>query len=96
MRKSGVSFKNMCSFLKHVDSLPTGPAWICQTIDVGGDVVGARKQETLELWRRDPVECMEELIGNPVLREMMAYVPEHAYVDAKGENRIYDKMWTGE
>ncbi|KIM55948.1 hypothetical protein SCLCIDRAFT_29988 [Scleroderma citrinum Foug A] len=27
---------------------------------------------------------------------MMVYVPEHAYADAKGENRIYDKMWTGD
>ena len=27
---------------------------------------------------------------------MVAYVPECAYVDAKGENHIYDKMWTGE
>ena len=39
-------------------------------IDVEGDVVGkdgAMKQEMLELWQRDPVECVEELIGNPML-----------------------------
>jgi len=39
-------------------------------IDVEGDLVGedgAMKQETVELWRRDPVECVEELIGNPAL-----------------------------
>ena len=53
MWKSGVSFKNTCTFLKHVDTLPTSPAWTCQMINVKEDVVGedgAWKQETLELW----------------------------------------------
>jgi len=70
MRKSGLSFDNTRSFLKCVDSLYTGPAWTCEMIDVEGDLVGedgAMKQETVELWRRDPVECVEELIGNPAL-----------------------------
>ena len=99
MRKSGLSFDNARSFLKRVDSLYTSPAWTCEMIDVEGDLVGedgAVKQETVELWRRDPVECVEELIGNPALRDMMAYVPERAYTDAKGESRIYDEMWTGD
>ena len=57
---------------------------------------GAMKWEMVELWRRDPVECVEELIGNPALRDMMAYAPEHAYADSKGDNRIYDELWTGD
>jgi len=99
VRKSGVSFDNARSFLKRIDSLYTGPAWTCETIDVEGDIVGedgAMKRETVELWRRDPVECVEELIGNPALRDMMAYAPERAYADAKGDNRIYDELWTGD
>ncbi|KAG8986685.1 hypothetical protein FRB94_002607 [Tulasnella sp. JGI-2019a] len=31
--------------------------------------------ETLELWMRDPVECVKELMGNPVFAESMAYGP---------------------
>jgi len=53
MWKSGVSFDNTCSFLKHIDSLHTGPPWICETIDVEGDMVsedGAVKREMVELW----------------------------------------------
>ncbi|KAI5999520.1 Zn-finger domain-containing protein [Pisolithus albus] len=76
-----------------------GPAWTCEIIDVVGDVVGedsTAKHEQLELWRRDPVECVEELIGNPAFRDLMAYEPERAYADKKGENRIYDEMWTGD
>jgi len=26
----------------------------------------------------------------------MAYVPERAYADSKGENQIYDEMWMGD
>ena len=99
MWKSGLSFDNVCSFLKQVDSLYTGPAWICETIDVKGDIEGedgALKRETVELWQRDPVECVEELIGNPALRNSMAYIPERAYADAKGNNWIYDELWTGD
>ena len=53
MRKSGLSFNNVHSFLKQVDSLYTRLAWICETIDIKGDVEGkdgALKRETVELW----------------------------------------------
>ena len=53
-------------------------------------------EEDLELWRRDPVECVKELIGNPAFKEFMSYVPERVYVDNKGQERIYDEMWTGD
>ena len=96
MRKSGVLFDNAHSFLKCIDSLHTSPAWTCEMIDIEGDIVGEDKRETLELWRRDLVECVEELLGNPALRDAMAYTPERAYANAKGENRIYDEMWTGD
>ncbi|KIM64572.1 hypothetical protein SCLCIDRAFT_23311 [Scleroderma citrinum Foug A] len=53
MWKSGVSFNNACSFLKCINSLNTGPPWICEMINVEGDVEGedgAMKQEKVELW----------------------------------------------
>ncbi|KAI6014328.1 hypothetical protein EDC04DRAFT_2904169 [Pisolithus marmoratus] len=99
VHNSSISFNSTWSFLKKVDSLHMGPAWTCEMIDVMGNVVGedgTLKHEQLELWRRDPVKCMEELIGNPVFWDMTAYVPEHAYADVKGDNCIYDEMWTGD
>ncbi|TDL16783.1 hypothetical protein BD410DRAFT_730882 [Rickenella mellea] len=53
--------------------------------------------EELELWLRDPVDCVKELIGNPSFRESMAYAPEKAFAtdDPEG-NRIYDEAWTGD
>lgn len=72
-------------------------------IDVEGDIVaedGTLRHEQLELWRRDPVECVRELMGNPAFRDVMSYVPERAYTDASGENRILNNnavecSWVG-
>ncbi|KAI6127060.1 hypothetical protein F5141DRAFT_1060675 [Pisolithus sp. B1] len=99
VRNSSISFNSTWSFLKKVDRLHTGPAWTCKKIEVVSDVVGgdsALRHEELELWQHDPVECMEELIGNPALHDVMAYEPKCAYADEKGENHIYDEMWTGD
>lgn len=52
--------------------------------------------EELELWRRDPVECVKDLISNPAFRDHMSYVPEEVYSDSEGNTRVYDEMWTGE
>ena len=68
-------------------------------IDVEGDIQGedgAMKWEMVELWQRDPVECVEELIGNPAFQDMMVYVLEHVYTDLKGESCVYNEMWMGE
>ncbi|KAI6020335.1 hypothetical protein BKA83DRAFT_4527015 [Pisolithus microcarpus] len=51
--------------------------------------------ELLELWCRDPIECVQDLMGNPAFWNAMSYVPKCAYTDANGENWIYDEMWTG-
>ena len=53
MQKSGVSFNNARSFLKCIDSLNTSLPWICEMIDVEGDVEGedgAMKWEKVKLW----------------------------------------------
>jgi hypothetical protein len=64
-----------------------------------GELVGEDSEpinEEHELWIRDPVECICELIGNPAFHEYMGYAPEKAYVDKYGRNQRYDEMWTGD
>ncbi|KAH7905500.1 Zn-finger domain-containing protein [Hygrophoropsis aurantiaca] len=96
--KTCPSYKNNRSFLKKIDALPTqGPAWHCDMINVAGDVIdqnGSMQTTELKLWRRDAVECIEELIGNPAFKDRIAYAPERVFKDEGGTNRIYDKMWT--
>lgn len=101
MKPIDTSFRNAYSLLKKIDSLPTGPPWTCNILEVTGDKEGdggRRQTEVLELWARDPLDCIRELISNPIFKEHMAYAPEHAYNDVDGleESRVWDEMWTGD
>ncbi|KAF8873161.1 hypothetical protein BD779DRAFT_1452149, partial [Infundibulicybe gibba] len=52
--------------------------------------------EEVELWKRDPVECVKELIGNVAFRENMKYALTKIYEDEDGKNRGYDEMSSGD
>ncbi|KIM82081.1 hypothetical protein PILCRDRAFT_71398, partial [Piloderma croceum F 1598] len=93
------SYKSNYTFLNKVDQLPTGPEWKCKIIQTAGELLGEDGDpiiEEHELWIRDPVECVRELIGNPAFREYMVYAPEKTYADKHGQSRRYDEMWTGD
>jgi Plavaka transposase len=85
--------------LKRVDRLPIGPEWTCQIIDITGDrpdEEGRPMEEHLELWHRNPIECVKGLIGNPAFREFISYMAERVYLDTEGKTRVFDEMWTGD
>ena len=52
--------------------------------------------ERLELWRRNPVECVKELMGNPVFKDLLEYAPQRHFMDQEGVNCMFDEMWTGD
>ncbi|KAG1846303.1 hypothetical protein C8R48DRAFT_750604 [Suillus tomentosus] len=90
------SFHNNQSFLQKVDELPHGPAWSCKKVSVKGnrtDENGQSLHEDVELWMCDPVECIKDLIGNPLFKEHMVYAPSRAYQDEAGSQRLIDDMW---
>ncbi|KAH9910620.1 hypothetical protein B0H21DRAFT_704948, partial [Amylocystis lapponica] len=93
------SFHNNRAFLKKIDELPIGPGWSCKKVCVKGNKAGEDGDvlgEELDLWMRDPVDCIKELLGNPLFREWMAYAPEQVFEDRAGLHRIFDEMWTAD
>lgn len=52
--------------------------------------------EEMELWFRDPVECVQELISNPLFCEKMVYGPEQLYKDEEMKEEVWNVMNTGE
>lgn len=93
------SYTSNHTFLKKVDALSPGPGWTCEAVHMTGDHIGPANipiVEELELWRRDPVECVQELIGNPAFLGSMSFAPEQVYEDAGGQTRVFDEMWTGD
>ena len=91
-------FHNTRSLLQKIDALPSGPEWTCEILEVVGDIVdesGAPKTEMVELWHRNPVKCVQELISNPEFKEYMKYTPYHLYESDNGMNQCWDEMATG-
>jgi hypothetical protein len=52
------------------------------------------RREQCEVWWRDPVECVAELIGNPAFRHAMRYAPEKLYEDVQETIEVVNEMWT--
>ena len=76
--------------------MPVGPEWICDIITIVGDEKGPDGQlltEEVELWRRNPVDCCKDLIGNPAFLEYIAYSPMRVTRDG---SRYYGEMNTAE
>jgi hypothetical protein len=97
-KRLNLSFRNNRTFVQKVDALPTGPEWRCKMVSVEGNKRGEDGEtlkEELELWLRDPVECIRQLMGNPAFKDDMAYSPEKVYTteEEREDKRIVDEMW---
>ncbi|KIP05982.1 hypothetical protein PHLGIDRAFT_73354 [Phlebiopsis gigantea 11061_1 CR5-6] len=99
VQSAGPEYTNQAQLYRNVHSLPGGVDWKCKEVTQEGDLrdaQGRARTETLEVWYRDPVECIKELLGNPMFRQHLAYAPERVYRDQHGTNRHIDEMWTAD
>lgn len=93
-----VSYRNKDELYARIDQLPGGVRWHCKEVVQEGNLKddnGKPLTENLELWYRDPVECIQELLGNPMFKKNLAYAPARIYRDPEGKVRQIDEMWTG-
>ncbi|KAI0665395.1 hypothetical protein C8Q78DRAFT_986640 [Trametes maxima] len=96
----GLSFRSSHLFYKKVDALPRGATtWKRKVLEAVGDVLGEDgkpKVEVVELWMRDVVDCIRELMGNPAYCDSIRYRPERQYADAEGKTRVYRNIHTAD
>ncbi|KAJ7875707.1 hypothetical protein B0H14DRAFT_3547012 [Mycena olivaceomarginata] len=96
------SFSNNRAFLKFVDALPSGPQWYCNAFELVGDECDPDQQpkkETVEMWYRNPIECVKELLGNPSFAGKQGYKPIRVYKrfkDGQYSNQEFTEMWTAD
>lgn len=91
-------FHNSQSLLQKIDVLPQGPEWICELLEVEGDILnkgGDSQIEIVELWCQNSIYCVEELIRNPKFKPYVKYAPYCLYMDSNGTNQYWDEMATG-
>ncbi|KAG8916248.1 hypothetical protein FRC01_003278 [Tulasnella sp. 417] len=98
-QRTHVSFKDKQQFFKKVDALPCGPKWERIIMTVKGDQLGPDGRvltESLEIWARDPVECVKEILGNPSFKDEVSYSPRKEYLDPEMRQRVYTEMATAD
>ena len=80
------SFSNSCKLYQLVDELPRGSEWIRETFEVKGDKRTPDgkdfMKEELEIWMRNPVELVKELMSNPSFQDVLVYAPEKRFMDS--------------
>jgi hypothetical protein len=83
--------------MKTVDKLPRGAQWLVDIIDLKASPSQPDSPivEKLELWRREGIELVKELIGNPKFKDVMFYAPEKHYTDESRTQREYSEAHTG-
>ncbi|KAI0070403.1 hypothetical protein K474DRAFT_1741360 [Panus rudis PR-1116 ss-1] len=94
-----LSMGSKYTFFQKLDGLPASQKWMYDDVTVIGDRIGEDNKmmvERVELWRRDPVECIRELLGNPAFRDAMSYAPCKVFTNMGHNVRVYDEMSTGE
>ncbi|KAM5544364.1 hypothetical protein V8D89_002024 [Ganoderma adspersum] len=82
--------KSNTAFLKVLDSLP-GPVaeWMLYEITVNGtcldEYYGKKMTEVLDLWVRDPMAVITDLIGNPEFKDDLTYESSWTYEEEDGK-----------
>ncbi|KIJ55985.1 hypothetical protein M422DRAFT_150938 [Sphaerobolus stellatus SS14] len=97
--KTQPSYQDKRNFLEKIDLLPGGAGWTCYSFAIRGDILdynGECITEELDIWYRNPVECIPELMGNPIFHKVMKYAPERLYADKERAEQIYNEMWTAD
>ncbi|KAG8708171.1 hypothetical protein FRC09_001400 [Ceratobasidium sp. 395] len=94
-----LSFTSYHTLYNRMKKLPGGPEWKKETIRMQGNRFnkkGKRLTEKLEVWFRDPIEVLEELLAHPAFANELVFEPRETYLDNERTERVYHEMWTGE
>jgi hypothetical protein len=99
--RCGLSFSSNYSLNKLLDKLPAaGPRWqrIVKKIEgtLPGPEPGTFLQEEVEIWVRDIIEVIRELIGNTAYGQKLVFVPQRVYLNGDQSQRQINEMWTAD
>ncbi|KAG9120223.1 hypothetical protein FRC07_004366, partial [Ceratobasidium sp. 392] len=97
MERCGLSFGSNYALNQLLDKLPSaGPRWRRIQQRITGTIKDANGKfltEDIEIWVRDIVEVVRELIGNTAFGKKLVFVPQR--VEINGTRKI-DEMWTAD
>lgn len=94
-----MGFRTFYFYKKMYKSLPAVAEWSYKEFEIVGDILnelGEPMKEVVEIYYRNPVELVRELLGNPDFKDEIHYKPFRMYTDASGTERIFGEMFTAE
>ncbi|TFK59814.1 hypothetical protein BDN72DRAFT_723748, partial [Pluteus cervinus] len=90
IRRLDLSFKTAKSLRSLVELLPQGPVWKSIPIRTRQ----ATKQK-LHLYYRNPLQCIEAILQNPLVTDYISYSPVRVYRSAQKTVRVYSEWLSG-
>ncbi|CAE6472817.1 unnamed protein product [Rhizoctonia solani] len=98
--RAQLSFGSNYKLNKLLDELPlAGPKWDVKAVTITGDKIGPDNEpivEKAELWYRDILGVIRELLGNHIYGMDLVFAPRQEFEDTEKTQRVYDEMWTGD
>ncbi|QRV91854.1 hypothetical protein RhiJN_19872 [Ceratobasidium sp. AG-Ba] len=98
VKRMELSYSSNHTLNNKIDQLPKGPEWTKWTTVITGnrkDRSGNALTETATMFKRDTLEAVAELVGDPRFADQMSFAPEEAFVDEAKTCRIFDEMKSG-
>lgn len=86
-----LSFKSAKDFRSRIESLPPGPNWKA----VPWQTVHATKNP-LVLYYRDPLDCLQDLLSNPLVQDFIHFTPFRLWDSAAKIVRVYKGWLSGD
>ncbi|KAG2352145.1 hypothetical protein BDR07DRAFT_1315068 [Suillus spraguei] len=86
-----LSFHNAKELQSCAEMLPKGPSWKCQTIPLLNPT-----KSPIQLFWRDPMECLESLFSNPLFHDQLNFVPRRIYTTSAQLLCVYSEWLTSD
>ncbi|KAG9089283.1 hypothetical protein FRC06_001638, partial [Ceratobasidium sp. 370] len=101
MERWRLSFTSNYALNKPLDKLPSaGPRWRRIQRTITGTLKDTKGvnflKEEIELWVRDIVEVVQELIRNTAYGNKLVFVPQRVEINNDPSSRKIDEMWTAD
>ena len=92
IQRLSLSFSSAKTLRTRTEQLPNAPKWKMQDILIDG----YPSAKPVTLFFRDPLECIQALLQNPIFEGKWDFTPRKVYDGADRQNRIYSEWMTSD
>ena len=86
-----LSFHTAKDLRRRAEILPAGPVWKCTPKNTLYPT-----KYPVKLFHRDPIECIQSLMNNPLLKNVLKFEPLRVFKTAEKLMRVYSEWRTGD